>query len=321
VTVTTPERPDRKLGPESWDDYQGQAALKARLETLINAAIVEERALDHILLAAPPGTGKTTLASLIAARLGDPIVFFNRPLTIRQLINELYRLGPVGLVFLDEVHLYNKKVLEQMLGLLEEGTITADWGALIEFPHITVIAATTEPERLPPAFVDRFVVPPFEDYTINDLASIVDQMMEQLDVPTDDCDLPFDLAEAAAGSPRQARKLVRAAKALSHQGVEAVTLKGILDHTAIERDGLGPDHMAYLRLLDRLVVPTGLEIICDSLQMHRSRVVTLERLLVARGLMLRTKGGRVLTTAGKRRVAETETGANVGRHLRRPLSS
>ena len=61
---------DANLRPKSLDEYIGQAAMREKLEIYIEAARRRQDALDHVLIFAPPGLGKTTLASSLSRSIG-----------------------------------------------------------------------------------------------------------------------------------------------------------------------------------------------------------------------------------------------------------
>jgi holliday junction DNA helicase RuvB len=75
---------DRSLRPRALDEFVGQAAVKEQLAVSLEAAAQREDALDHVLLAGPPGLGKTSLAQILAAELGVPFVMTAGPALERK---------------------------------------------------------------------------------------------------------------------------------------------------------------------------------------------------------------------------------------------
>ncbi|MEA2149694.1 MAG: holliday junction helicase RuvB, partial [Solirubrobacteraceae bacterium] len=110
--IQTPERLadelelDRSLRPRRLEDFVGQPSLKEQLAISVEAAIARGEALDHVLLAGPPGLGKTTLAQIIAAELGAPFVQTAGPALERKadIAAFLTALEPGSVFFVDEIH-------------------------------------------------------------------------------------------------------------------------------------------------------------------------------------------------------------------------
>src|SRR4051794_36837137 len=74
VEQVADDDPDLTLRPRSLDDFVGQEPLKAQLALAIEASSKRGEALDHVLLAGPPGLGKTSLSQIIANELGVPFI-------------------------------------------------------------------------------------------------------------------------------------------------------------------------------------------------------------------------------------------------------
>lgn len=284
-----------QIRAQSWDDYIGQERLKARLRIHIKAAIAENRELDHMLLVAPPGSGKTTLARLIAEEVGDPFHVKMMPTKEKEFL--YFCMDNGGVVLLDEIHAAKTAFQEMLQGIQDKVLFKPD-GKTVDVSHITFIAATTRPEKVIKPLWDRFLIKPeWDEYTDEDMGRIVAGMARRANVelPTDVAD---GLARAAGGTPRVAGSLITAARSLAAIG-EALTVEAILDLSEMDVDGLSSRHVNYLRALSELGGVAGLSGLCSMLQLSSSVVEDLERLLIKRGFIRKDgTSGRTLTDVG-----------------------
>src|SRR5829696_9695435 len=105
---------DVSLRPRRLDEFVGQDALKAQLGVAIQAAAARGDALDHVLLAGPPGLGKTSLAQIVAAELEVDFVQTAGPALERKadIAAFLTALEPRSVFFVDEIHRLPRAVEE-----------------------------------------------------------------------------------------------------------------------------------------------------------------------------------------------------------------
>lgn len=296
--MTTTSTINDEFAVTDWDHYVGQEEIKTRLELATTSAHSRQARLDHVFLDGPPGAGKSTLASLIAQRMDEPLVTIGKPPTVKELWKTL-RDHPTGAILLcDEIHTWPKPTLNAMLPLAEAGSFN-DW----EFPFATLVAATTNPESLDGALLDRFpYVCRYQPYPVPDMARITSQFGERANIDLGPLEC-LAYGTAAGGSPRAARGFVITARDLIEAKREP-TIERVLQLCRRYPDGLSYEHVDYLRILDRNGRRAGLDTLSMDLGMHRSLITQLERLLVARGMIRRETTGRELTPTGMARLME-----------------
>lgn len=293
------------LASLTWDGFIGQQAALRELRVRTISAAKRGAPVPPVLLVGPGGTGKTTLANLVAQELDRPLVTFTKPpANTNDLIDELW-MAREGVVFFDEVHLFTKRAQHDLMSLTEPPhVLQGRW--TLDFPNLTVIAATTEPAALTGPLLSRFECKPaWQPYTRHEMVQIVRGMAERADLREGDvtAELTVTLAEASAGVPRQARALVMAARDLAYAG-EEVTGAAVLSLCHIQPDGLTDDHIRYLNLLASQRGGTaGKEALATILDMAPAQVRVTERLLVERRLIALTGTGRQITPEGRNRVA------------------
>jgi len=303
------------LRVRSWDDFRGQATLKSRLEVNIQSALSRRQMLDHVFLAAPPGYGKTSLASIIASRLGDEFMSLKMPIRKKDFVHSTIQ-WQGGVLLLDEIHAAPRAFQEFLLPAIEDGYIQLDTGETLSTSHITIIAATTEPGSVIKPLRERFlIVPRFTDYADEEMGEILRGMMSHVGVDLD-TETTTKLGLAAAGTPRIAGALTLAARDLSISNLP-VTLESILAQTGMDPDGLSEQQIEYLHTLHELQGTAGLRNICSLLQIPIGDIEELERLLVRRGFIRLNPSGRTLTAAGHRKckIGVTSPRTLQGAHL------
>lgn len=294
------------LRPAAWDEYIGQERVKMELDVAISAAKAQERPLGHVFLAAPAGSGKTSLASLIADRLEDPFEALSMSGLTPKAFAAHFRYFPGGVVLLDEIHAATRTVQDMLNTLLEEGYVTSPGGYRIDVgPWLTIVAATTEPEKVASAVRQKFEHKPrFSPYSEDEMRRIVQRMAGLVNIELDDT-MANALGQAAGGVPRNARHLVLKARDLQLRNNGCVTVEEVLTLAGVCSDGLSEDHIAYLAALDNQMGIAGMATLQMILGLHESDLRELERLLLERGLILYGNRGRELTKQGAQRVRPT----------------
>ena len=302
---------DRSLRPRRLVDFVGQTAVKDQLAVSIEAAASRGEALDHVLLAGPPGLGKTSLAQIVAAELEVPFVQTAGPALERKgdVAAFLTALEPRAVFFVDEIHRLPRALEETFYPAMEDHClpITVGQGAgarvvTIDLPPFTLIGATTRTGLLSTPLRDRFGIQHrLEHYGADDLATIVRRSAKLLDVSIED-DGARAIAARSRGTPRVANRLLKRVRDYAEvRGSGVVT-----GDVAIEAlDLLGVDH-AGLDRLDREILraicekfgggPVGLSTLAVAVGEEQDTIEDVyEPYLLQRGLIERTPRGRAAT--------------------------
>ena len=150
------EELDRTLRPRALEDFVGQRAVKDQLAVFIEAARGRGEALDHVLLAGPPGLGKTSLAQIVANELEVPFVSTAGPALERKgdVASYLSSLEPRSVFFVDEIHRLPRAREETFYPAMEDRqlpiTVGAGAGARVVAP-ISVKSGSSRFTTLAPA--------------------------------------------------------------------------------------------------------------------------------------------------------------------------
>jgi holliday junction DNA helicase RuvB len=302
---------DATLRPKRLEEFVGQEAVKEQLGVSIAAAAARGEALDHVLLAGPPGLGKTSLAQIVAHELDVPFVQTAGPALERKadIASFLTALEPRAVFFVDEIHRLPRAIEETFYPAMEDRqlpiTVGAGAGARVvtlDLPAFTLIGATTRAGLLTTPLRDRFGIQHrLDHYDAADLARIVTRSARVLDVEIDAAGARA-IAERARGTPRVANRLLRRvrdyAEVHGRGAIDARTAGAALDLLEVDHAGLDRLDRDILATICQQFSggPVGLSTLAVAVQEEPDTIEDVyEPYLLQRGFLKRTPRGRCAT--------------------------
>jgi Holliday junction DNA helicase RuvB len=307
---------DKSLRPKCFADFVGQTSVKEQLEIFVQAARKRGETLDHVLLAGPPGLGKTTLAGIIATEMKVSVHTTSGPALERKVdvAGILTNLQEGDVLFVDEIHRLNSSIEEVLYPAMEDyeidimiGEGPAARSIRLSVPPFTLIGATTRTGLLTTPLRDRFGVwQRLEYYAEDELAAIVRRSAGILGVTIDD-ESAAQLAARARGTPRVVNRLLRRVRDFAevrHEGIVTLDIcLAALDLFQVDHEGLDKlDRDILLTIVQKFDGgPVGLDTLAVALGEESDTLMDVyEPYLIMRGFLQRTPRGRIVTSSGMR---------------------
>lgn len=295
----------------------GQSGVKAQVSTAIAAAKADRRRFDHGLLIGPAGTGKTTLAQIIAKEMGTPLrEVLGQAITNNGDLNALLLSVEDGsVVFVDEAHELDKTIQTALYLALDQRKILIPGGKSaprsIGLADFTLLLASTDEYHLLQPLRDRMkLLLRFGFYGADELAELTRQRADALGWPVSEAVLP-EVARRSRGTPRLALRLLQACRRVCRaEGDDEITpdhLRRACELEGLDGLGLGPNEQAYLAVLAQ--GPVRLNVVASRLGLPgRTVAEVIEPFLIRSGLVCKDDAGRrVLTDQGQEAVAASTT--------------
>ena len=310
------ETQDHALRPKNLSEFVGQPKLRENLQVFIQAAKARRAkdptaALDHVLLAGPPGLGKTSLSHILSAELGVGVRSTSGPVIEKSgdLAAILTSLEPHDVLFIDEIHRLRPQVEEILYPAMEDfkldiiiGEGPAARTVKVDVPPFTLVGATTRAGMISNPLRDRFGVHGrLEFYGTEDLEKILIRAAKLLEIALDP-KAAKEIAKRSRGTPRIANRLLRRVRDFAEVAGEHTITQKTADYALgkLEVDHMGLDANDH-RYLDCLVHkfaggPVGVETLAAATGESKDTIEdVVEPFLIQQGLIQRTPRGRQST--------------------------
>jgi len=314
LAADAPEDPeDPGLRPKTLAEFVGQAELKEHLAIVLEAARLRGQAADHVLLAGPPGVGKSSLAAIIATEMGVALRITSGPAITRpgDVAALLTNLDEGDVLFIDEIHRLARTIEEVLYPAMEDFQLDIVIGQgpsarsiRLDLPRFTLVGATTRTGLITGPLRDRFgLVERLDHYPVHDLETIAVRAARILGVSLHP-DGALAIARRSRGTPRITNRLLRRVRDYAEVRADGTVTADVADRAlalfGVDELGLDKVDRALLRALCARFGggPVGLSTLAISVSEQTETVEDVyEPFLIEQGMLARTPRGRVATTA------------------------
>jgi len=292
--------------PQKLNEFIDQIKAKIKCEMAMTLAYDQQPipTLPHVLITGNAGTGKTTLAKILANEMKTKILAVTannlcEPYDFTKLIVKAWevpiKITPntvAPIIFIDEIHALKAKIQESLYAPLAEGMIETPRGRH-EAPPFSLIAATTQGGRLSIPLLTRFQITiTLEPYNIADIALILEKRAQAWGMEITH-EKAWEIAKRSRLTPRIAINHMRMASTLGFD------LEKYFAIEEIDEEGLGVQDRRILTALYNAKRPCSLEAIATMTNINQTEIEAFwEPYLVQKQLIALTAQGRAITDQG-----------------------
>jgi putative ATPase len=236
-----------RMRPQRLEDYVGQSHILGAGKPL--RLQIERDELQSLILWGPPGVGKTTLARVIARMTSAEFVPFSAVLSgIKEIkavmadAERFRRLGRRTVLFIDEIHRFNKAQQDAFLPYVERGDVILI-GATTENPSFEIVSA----------LLSRAKVYSLHSLTIEEIVSLLERAMPVVHM-TADPGVLSQIAVHANGDARAAYNILEAAAKVGRNGtIDRETVESVLGRKMLLYDKSGEEHFNLVSALHKSI--------------------------------------------------------------------
>ncbi len=307
------------LRPDCFDQYVGQSDVVEALKIGIQAALLRNEPLDHVLFHGPPGLGKTTLAHIISNEMSKKLTVTSGPALEKggDLIGLLTNLEEGDILFVDEIHRTPKNVEEFLYPAMEDFAVDFIFDKGVHarshryrLRRFTLIGATTRVGLLSSPLRDRFgILRSLDFYNEDDLVKITKRSAVLLNIKIDDIGA-IELSKRSRGTPRIVNRLLKRVRDFTQVRADGTITKDIVESAllleGVDDKGLTGLDRRYLKTIIDFYNggPVGIEAIAATLQEETDTLVDIvEPYLLKIGMAIRTSAGRMVPESAYKHLA------------------